>query len=195
MWCDPPSIPAKPFNEKKQLSFVYQPGVGLYDKKKNDIDQDLRITTTTIDDIDERIQENEFTSDINHQSSSNLYKSYLRRQNEQDSLPIREKSFSSDDILSDKNHHIKFFSQKRKFDQNLFSNKKLCHSNNEILTDENLKCEKNLLDEEINRQKAKFLIIEEQKHKQQSLPIKLRKNSNEKLQKQSIPTIIKSLFY
>lgn len=90
------------------------------------------------------------------------------------------------------------FSQKRKFDQNLIANKKHRHSNDEILknsTDENLKCEKNLLDEELNRQKAKLLIIEEQKHKQQSLPIKLRKNSNEKLQKQSITTIIKSLFY
>jgi len=90
------------------------------------------------------------------------------------------------------------FSQKRKFEQNLIANKKLRHSNDEILknsTDENLKCEKNLLDEELNRQKAKLLIIEEQKHKQQTLPIKLRKNSNEKLQKQSITTIIKSLFY
>ena len=73
MWCDPPSISSAdiiqptqtnwsmPFSspssvtEKKQLSFVYQPGVGLYDKKKNDLDQDLRITST-IDDVDERLQ-------------------------------------------------------------------------------------------------------------------------------------------
>jgi hypothetical protein len=121
MWCDPPSIPSKPFNEKKQLSFIYQPGVGLYDKKKNNFDQDLQITSI-IDDIDERIQENQsttFTSDIDHRSSSNLYKSYLRRQNEQDSLPIRQKLFPSDDILSDNNpenspskktnNHIKLF--------------------------------------------------------------------------------------
>jgi len=162
MWCDPPSIPSadiiqpsqsnwsKPFtsstNDKKQLSFVYQPGVGLYDKKKTDLDQDLRIISTTAD-VDERIQVififyieeiisfffiifqspelspllSPFTSDVDHRcspsssSSSNLYKSYLRRQNEQDSLPIREKSFSSDDIWSDKNqksssnNHIKLF--------------------------------------------------------------------------------------
>ena len=71
MWCDPPSIPVAdiiqpaqsnwpmPFsssnNEKKQLSFVYQPGVGLYDKNKVDLDQDLRLTSTTAD-VDERIQ-------------------------------------------------------------------------------------------------------------------------------------------
>jgi hypothetical protein len=42
-------------NDKKQLSFVYQPGVGLYDKKKTDLDQDLRIISTTAD-VDERIQ-------------------------------------------------------------------------------------------------------------------------------------------
>jgi hypothetical protein len=68
-------------------------------------------------------------------------------------------------------------------------------ANSVISSNENSGCGKNLLDEELNRQKAKFLIIEEQKHKQQTLPIKLRKNSNEKLQKQSITTIIKSLFY
>jgi hypothetical protein len=40
MWCDSQttvSNRSKPvLNEKKQLSFVYQPGVGLYDKKKQD---------------------------------------------------------------------------------------------------------------------------------------------------------------
>jgi hypothetical protein len=54
MWCDPSSIPLadsiqptgsnRPkavLNEKKQLSFVYQPGVGLYDKKKINIDQEI----------------------------------------------------------------------------------------------------------------------------------------------------------
>jgi hypothetical protein len=68
MWCDPPSIPSADgiqstqsneskllMNEKKQLSFVYQPGIGLYDKKKIDFDQDLRITST-VEDVDERIQ-------------------------------------------------------------------------------------------------------------------------------------------
>jgi hypothetical protein len=80
MLCDPPSMPStdsdwsSTINEKKQLSFIYQPGVGLYDKKN---------------DVDERIQ---------------IMESTLRRQNEQDSL---EKFFSSDEILSDKNHQIK----------------------------------------------------------------------------------------
>ena len=63
MWCDPPSIPpadvtqsnCPSVNENKQLSFVYQPGVGLYDNKKIDLDQDLRIPSTTAD-VDERIQ-------------------------------------------------------------------------------------------------------------------------------------------
>ena len=53
---------------------------------------------------------------------------------------------------------------------------------------ENTRCEKNLLDEELNRQKAKLIINDEQK----SLPIKQRSNSNERLQKQSLTTIIKS---
>ncbi|CAF2384658.1 unnamed protein product [Rotaria sp. Silwood2] len=271
MWCDPPSITSadiiqptqtnwtmpfsSPINDKQQLSFIYQPGVGLYDKKI-DLDQDLRIN-----DVDERIQSFElspssstFTSDVDHRWSSsssiessspntktnNLYKSYLRRQNEQNSLPIREKLFSSDDILSDKitknslshntNYHIKSIdvnittnqenNQKRKFDQNLYCNKKLRHSSsliikdhlrsneqtqNEILSksllssnsdismDENLKCEKNLLDEEIDRQKARLIIIEEKRSKQQSSLIKLRSNSNEQIQKQSITTIIKNI--
>ncbi len=103
--------------------------------------------------------------------------------------------------------------EKRKFDSNLFSNKKFRHSNEHksienlsksnslspinsiISSNENFKCEKNLLDEELNRQKAKLITIEEQRHKQQSLPIKLRTNSNERLQKQSITTMIKSLYY
>jgi hypothetical protein len=72
MWCDPPSIPSADIiqppsqsnwsmslsssnNDKKQLSFVYQPGVGLYDKKKMDLDQDLRLTSITAD-VDERVQ-------------------------------------------------------------------------------------------------------------------------------------------
>ena len=71
MWCDPPSIPSADViqpsqsnslmphstanNDKKQLSFVYQPGIGLYDKKKIELDQDLRITSSTAD-VDERIQ-------------------------------------------------------------------------------------------------------------------------------------------
>jgi hypothetical protein len=37
------------------LSFVYQPGVGLYDKNKIDLDQDLRPTSITAD-VDERVQ-------------------------------------------------------------------------------------------------------------------------------------------
>ncbi|CAF4380205.1 unnamed protein product, partial [Rotaria magnacalcarata] len=58
-----------------------------------------------------------FTSDVDYRWSSpssnessspktkpnNLYKSYLRRQNEQDSLPIRQKLFPADDLMSDKN--------------------------------------------------------------------------------------------
>ncbi len=36
--------------DKKQLSFVYQPGVGLYDKNKNEID------ASTTADVDERIE-------------------------------------------------------------------------------------------------------------------------------------------
>ncbi|CAF4977595.1 unnamed protein product, partial [Rotaria sp. Silwood1] len=273
MWCDPPSIisadiiqPTKTnwtmsfssaINDKQQLSFIYQPGVGLYDKKI-DLDQDLRIN-----DVDERIQSFElspssstFTSDVDHRWSSsssssiessspnrkpnNLYKSYLRRQNEQDSLPIREKLFSSDDILSDKttnnsssintNYQIKCIdvnittnlsqenSQKRKFDQNLYSNKKLRHSSSSIIKDhlqsnektqceilsktllssnsdtsidENFKCEKNLLDEELDRQKAKLKTIDDKRPKQQLSSNKLRSNSNERLQKKSITTIIK----
>ncbi|CAF0809660.1 unnamed protein product [Rotaria sp. Silwood1] len=275
MWCDPPSIisadiiqPTKTnwtmsfssaINDKQQLSFIYQPGVGLYDKKI-DLDQDLRIN-----DVDERIQSFElspssstFTSDVDHRWSSsssssiessspnrkpnNLYKSYLRRQNEQDSLPIREKLFSSDDILSDKttnnsssintNYQIKCIdvnittnlsqenSQKRKFDQNLYSNKKLRHSSSSIIKDhlqsnektqceilsktllssnsdtsidENFKCEKNLLDEELDRQKAKLKTIDDKRPKQQLSSNKLRSNSNERLQKKSITTIIKNI--
>ncbi|CAF4621023.1 unnamed protein product, partial [Rotaria magnacalcarata] len=56
MWCEPPSIPpadiiqplqsnwtiplSSSMNDKQQLSFIYQPGVGLYDKKV-ELDQDL----------------------------------------------------------------------------------------------------------------------------------------------------------
>ncbi|CAF1142407.1 unnamed protein product [Rotaria sordida] len=275
MWCDPPSVisadiiqPSQTswtmafsstINDKQQLSFIYQPGVGLYDKKI-DMDQDLRITST-ITDVDERIQSFElspsssstFTSDVDHRWSSsssssiespsrniktnNLYKSYLRRQNEQDSLPIREKLFSSDDILSDKtkknpstnntNYHMKSIdvnittnqenNQKRKFDQNVYTNKKLRHSsssiiknhlqsneqkqceifskssNSDISIDENFKCEKNLLDEELDHQKTKLITIEEKRSKQQLSAIKLRSNSNERIQKQSITTIIKNI--
>lgn len=66
MWCEPPTIPSADIiqpsqsnwpmtfsTEKKQLSFVYQPGVGLYDKKKTNLDQDLRRIST---EVDERIQ-------------------------------------------------------------------------------------------------------------------------------------------
>ncbi|CAF4352723.1 unnamed protein product, partial [Adineta steineri] len=139
--------------DKKQLSFVYQPGIGLYDKKKIELDQDLRITSSTAD-VDERIQSLEisptFSSDVDHRLSSssslespspnsktnNLYKSYLRRQNEQDSLPIRQKLFASDDSSIDKNLKISDVNettnqennQKRKSDQNSISNKKLCQS-------------------------------------------------------------------
>jgi hypothetical protein len=125
---------------------------------------------------------------------------------------------------------------KRKFDQNLFSNKKFRHSISPItnfrkyhswsneknqslskstsckyfssilyrkkkqiflanslkLSNENSKCEKNLLDEELNRQKAKLISIEQQRRKQQSSPIKLRLNSNERLPKQSVTSITKS---
>ncbi len=62
MWCDPPSIPSADIiqpssqsNRSMSLSFVYQPGVGLYDKKKIDLDQDLRPTSITAD-VDERVQ-------------------------------------------------------------------------------------------------------------------------------------------
>ena len=73
MWCDPPTVPsAEPtqpvqsswpsdepdspvVHENKQVSFMYQPGVGLYDHKKIELDQDLRMTSTTSD-VDERIQ-------------------------------------------------------------------------------------------------------------------------------------------
>lgn len=41
-------------NDKQQLSFIYQPGVGLYDKKI-ELDQDLRLTSTT-DEVNEQIQ-------------------------------------------------------------------------------------------------------------------------------------------
>ncbi|CAF5203854.1 unnamed protein product, partial [Rotaria magnacalcarata] len=70
MWCEPPSIPpadiiqplqsnwtiplSSSMNDKQQLSFIYQPGVGLYDKKV-ELDQDLRTSSTT-EDVDERIQ-------------------------------------------------------------------------------------------------------------------------------------------
>ncbi|CAF0975837.1 unnamed protein product [Adineta steineri] len=247
MWCDPPSIPATDVTQsnslmphstantdKKQLSFVYQPGIGLYDKKKIELDQDLRITSSTAD-VDERIQSLEisptFSSDVDHRLSSssslespspnsktnNLYKSYLRRQNEQDSLPIRQKLFASDDSSIDKNLKISDVNettnqennQKRKSDQNSISNKKLCQSptlitkqqsQTEIISKsistnlgENTRCEKNLLDEELNRQKAKFIVNDEQKNKQKSLPIKQRSNSNERLQKQSLTTIIKNI--
>lgn len=33
-------------NEKKQLSFVYQPGIGFYDKKKNHLELDQRRLST-----------------------------------------------------------------------------------------------------------------------------------------------------
>ncbi len=62
MWCDPPSIPSADIiqpssqsNRSMSLSFVYQPGVGLYDKNKIDLDQDLRPTSITAD-VDERVQ-------------------------------------------------------------------------------------------------------------------------------------------
>jgi len=71
---------------------------------------------------------------------------------------------------------------KRKFDQNLFSNKKLRLSS-EIFSNENL------IDEELNHQTEKLISINEQK------PIKLRKNSNEKLHKQSITPLIKSSYH
>lgn len=74
-------------NEKNQLSFIYQPGVGLYDKNKLNHDQDLSITSAN-DDADEQIQENESHLDVVKQ---------------QDSIPIREKSLSLNEILSDKN--------------------------------------------------------------------------------------------
>lgn len=40
-------------NEKKQLSFVYQPGVGFYDKKKNHLEDDQRRLST--EKLDENI--------------------------------------------------------------------------------------------------------------------------------------------
>lgn len=78
MWCDPPSISSaaeisqpgqsngsssddglQPIpsesQEKKQLSFIYQPGIGLYDQKKINLDQDFRLISSTAD-VDERIQ-------------------------------------------------------------------------------------------------------------------------------------------
>ncbi|CAM4767403.1 unnamed protein product [Rotaria magnacalcarata] len=272
MWCEPPSIPpadiiqplqsnwtiplSSSMNDKQQLSFIYQPGVGLYDKKV-ELDQDLRTSSTT-EDVDERIQSFElsppsltFTSDVDYRWSSpssnessspktkpnNLYKSYLRRQNEQDSLPIRQKLFPADDLMSDKNKkssssndgncHIKCIdvnistnqenNQKRKIDQNLCSNKKLrhsaassiakhhswssaqkqsetiskCPSSNSIQSiDENFKCEKNLLDEEFNRQKTKLNLTDE---KPQYSPIKIQPNLNERTQKQSLTTLIKNI--
>ena len=57
---------------------------------------------------------------------------------------------------------------------------------------ENSKCEKNLLDEELNRQKAKLITTGGQRHKQSLSPTKSRSNINERLQKQPITTIIKS---
>jgi len=59
--------------------------------------------------------------------------------------------------------------KKRKFDQNLYSNKKIRHSSSSI---ENFKYEKNSLDHQ---------------------PIKHRNHSNERLQKQSITPIIKNI--
>ena len=62
-----------------------------------------------------------------------------------------------------------------------------------IFNDENFKDErKYLLDEELNRQKAKLTTIEEQRRKQQSSVNKFRSNSNEQLQKQSLTTMMKS---
>jgi len=120
MWCDSPPIASadtlqpSPSNWSKQLSFVYQPGVGLYDKKKI---EDLK-TTSTIDDVDQRIQSLELSSPLKSDIDSPNTKSL--------------NLYSSDDTLSDKNnHHIKIIdnniqenNQKRKFDQNLYSNKK-----------------------------------------------------------------------
>ncbi|UJR36587.1 hypothetical protein I4U23_029306 [Adineta vaga] len=236
MWCDPPSVPSADVlqptqtnwsaplstvnNEKKQLSFVYQPGVGLYDKKV-EVDEDLRITST-ITDVDERRQSSEHspiispsTSDVDHRrsysstsdtKSNDLYKSCLRRQNEQDSIPIRPKLFSADDItlrksasssssLSDKEHsQIKSSdvnilpnqenNQKRKVEPNDLSSKKLRQSTSRMF--DNSKCEKNLLDEELNRQKTKLGITKQPK-------FKLRVNRPEQSQKQPITTIIKNI--
>jgi hypothetical protein len=63
MWCDPPSIPSADAyqseqltsQDTQQLSFIYQPGVGLYDQKTTDIDQDLRMKHSSAD-VDERMQ-------------------------------------------------------------------------------------------------------------------------------------------
>jgi hypothetical protein len=115
--------------------------------------------------------------------------------------------------------------QKRKFDENLFPNKKHHSSSNEekqteiisksttcmyyslclltkqnsfplansvISSNENSGCRKDLLDEELNRQKAKLITTEEQRHKKHSIPTKLRSNAHKPLQKQPITTIIKS---
>jgi hypothetical protein len=56
MWCDPPTIPSadsiqplsSTMNDKKQLSFVYQPGVGLYDKKKTDVDERTQVIKSSL---------------------------------------------------------------------------------------------------------------------------------------------------
>ncbi|CAF4771153.1 unnamed protein product, partial [Rotaria magnacalcarata] len=55
--------------------------------------------------------------------------------------------------------------------------------------DENFKCEKNLLDEEFNRQRTKLNLTDE---KPQYSPIKIQPNLNERTQKQSLTTLIKS---
>jgi DNA-binding transcriptional regulator GbsR (MarR family) len=78
--------------------------------------------------------------------------------------------------LINKNSLIEFSQEnKRKVDQNDYSNKKLCHSSS---SNENSKCETNLLDEELNQQKEKLTPNDEQQ--------KLRSNLNQRLHKQSI---------
>ncbi|CAF1038515.1 unnamed protein product [Adineta ricciae] len=130
-------------NDKKQLSFVYQPGVGLYDKRQIELDQDSQNMLKTADDS-EHLQLLEHSSiDASgvgqSESSHDLQKSCLRPEK----LAVVDKVLCSSDKRQSqiKSANVDISpnqenNQKRKFEQNGLCSKKLRQSSSYNATTE-----------------------------------------------------------
>lgn len=75
-------ITSKPLNEKKQLSFVYQPGIGLYDKKRTNLEPNLNHSSNVDENLhltisDEQQISLKRKSDFDEPTNQNLPGIYL----------------------------------------------------------------------------------------------------------------------